>query len=119
MDRMKNKLRSFAMRAGVLMVPAMMSTAMFAAEGRFEKTIPAGASLTATVATGSGFIHIIPGSGNEVHIIGHVHANHGWMGNGSDDDVKQVEANPPIDFSGSNLRIGNRNDGPYRHVAID
>ncbi len=119
MNKSNSTMRRFALTAGVLMVPAMMSTAMFAAEGRFEKTVPAGANLTATVTTGSGFIHIIPGSANEVHIIGHVHANHGWMGSGSDDDVRQVESNPPIDISGSNLRIGTRNDGPYRHVAID
>lgn len=107
--------KTCALTAGFLMLPAMM----FAAEGRFERTLPASASTTAIVATGSGFIHIVPSAGNEVHIVGHVHASHGWMGGGSDDDVKQVEANPPIDVSGSTIRIGSRNDGAYRHVAID
>lgn len=116
---MTTKLRRIARTAAILAVPVMMSTAVYAAEGRFEKTLPASASLMASVNTGSGFIHIIPGSGNEVHIIGHVHANHGWMGSGTDDEVKQVEANPPIELSGSSLRIGSKNDGPYRHVAID
>ncbi len=116
---MTTKLRRIARTAAILAVPVMMSTAVYAAEGRFEKTLTASASLMASVNTGSGFIHIIPGSGNEVHIIGHVHANHGWMGSGTDDEVKQVEANPPIELSGSSLRIGSKNDGPYRHVAID
>jgi len=107
--------RTFALTAGMLVLPTMM----YAAEGRFEKTLPAGSNLVASVSTGSGFIHIVPSSGNEVHIVGHVHASHGWMGGGSDDDVKQVEANPPIEVSGSIIRIGGKNEGPYRHVAID
>jgi hypothetical protein len=101
--------------AGVLILPATM----FAAEGRFEKTLPVSGNLVATVSTGSGFIHIIPSTSNEVHIIGHVHASHSWMGGGSDEDVKEVSANPPIEISGSMIRIGSRNDGAYRHVAID
>jgi hypothetical protein len=108
-------MRTGIVAMGALIVPAMM----YAAEGRFEKTLPVNGNLMATVSTGSGFIHIVPSSTNEVHIIGHVHASHGWMGGGTDDDVKQVSANPPIEISGSIIRIGNRNDGPYRHVAID
>jgi hypothetical protein len=114
MNHFNRTTRTIALAAGIMMVPTMM----FAAEGKFDKTIPVGANLMASVSTGSGFIHIVPTSANEVHIIGHVHASHGWMG-GSEDDVKAVEANPPIDLSGSTLRIGGRNEGPYRHVAID
>jgi hypothetical protein len=104
---MNGTMRNIALTAGILLFPTMM----FAAEGRFEKTLPAGAGLVASVSTGSGFIHIVPSSSNEVHIIGHVHASHGWMGGGSDEDVKEVSANPPIDVSGSTIRIGGRNEG--------
>jgi len=112
---MKTGWRSLACAAGILMVPA----AMFAAEANFDKTLTVSGNVIASVTTGSGFIHIVPGPGNEIRIVGHVHSNHGWMGGSSDDDVKQVAANPPIDQSGSTIRIGNRSDGPYRHVSID
>lgn len=112
---MKKTMRRIALTAGFLIVP----TIMFAAEGRFEKTVPVSGNLMASVSTGSGFIHIIPGSGNEVHIIGHIHASHSWMGGDSEDAIKQVEANPPIEVNGSMLRIGSHNDGIYRHVSID
>lgn len=112
---MKRALRTLACAAGILMVPAVL----LAAEANFEKTLPVSGNVIASVSTGSGFIHIVPGNGSEVRIVGHVHSNHGWMGGSSDDDVKQVAANPPIEQTGATIRIGNRNDGPYRHVSID
>jgi len=112
---MNNKIRGCALSAALILLPA----AVFAADANFEKTVPVSGDVLASVSTGSGFIHIVPGSGHEVKIVGHVHANHGWMGGGSDDDVRQVAANPPIEVSGSSIKIGSKNDGIYRHVAID
>ena len=55
-----------------------------------------------------------------MRVVGHVHSSHGWMGGGSDEDVKQVAANPPIEQTGSTIKIGNNHDDSrYRHVSID
>ena len=113
---MKAILRTAGLAMAGLVVPAVM----LAADGTFDKTLNVSGTPVLSVNTGSGFIHIIPGSDNQVHVIGHVHASHGWMGGGSEDDVKQVVANPPIEQTGSTIKIGGTHeDGAYRHVSID
>ena len=113
---MNTIMRSAGLAMAGLLVPAVM----LASDGTFDKTLNVSGTPVLSVNTGSGFIHIIPGSDNQVHVIGHVHSNHGWMGGGSEDDVKQVVANPPIEQTGSTIKIGgNHDDGAYRHVSID
>ncbi len=55
-----------------------IATTAFAADGNFERTLTTGSTPNVSVATGSGYIRLKPGSDNQVHIVGHVHANHGW-----------------------------------------
>ena len=45
---------------------------MLAADGTFDKTLHVSGSVMLSVNTGSGYIHVSPGSDSEVHIIGHV-----------------------------------------------
>ena len=67
-----------------------------------------------SVATGSGNIHLTHGSGNLVHVVGRVKSNWG----GSDDQIKEIAANPPIDQTGNIIRIGARHQ--YLHnISID
>ena len=90
-----------------------------AAEKSFDRMLTVNGPVTLHVSTGSGYIHVSSGSDNEVHIIGHVHANHGWMGGNSEDQVKQVVDNPPIQQSGNTIRVGQMHESWFNHVSID
>jgi len=109
-----------AIRNSVLVaaIAALVPTAALAADGTFDKTLHVNGSVMLSVSTGSGYVHVSPGSSSEVHIVGHVHAN-GWgFGASADDRVKQVVNNPPIDQSGNIITIGRHQDW-IRNVSID
>jgi hypothetical protein len=92
---------------------------MLAADGTFDKTLHVSGTPTLSVNTGSGYVHVSPGSDNEIHIIGHVHANRwGGMDFGSPEDrVKEVVANPPIEQNGNVVTVGKHTS--YHNVSID
>src|SRR5579872_338393 len=102
----------------VAALAALLPAAALAADGTFDKTLHVSGQVMLTVGTGSGYIHVTPGSSSEVHIIGHVHAN-GWgFGASPDDRVHQVVANPPIEQTGNIITIGRHQDW-IRNVSID
>ncbi|HEX4067664.1 MAG TPA: DUF4097 family beta strand repeat-containing protein [Acidobacteriaceae bacterium] len=108
------KTHFFVATAVAVLVPA----AALAADGTFDKTLHVSGQVMLSVNTGSGYIHVTPGTSSEVHIIGHVHAN-GWgMGTSADDRVKQVVNNPPIDQTGNIVTIGRHQDW-MRNISID
>lgn len=93
-----------------------------AADSNFDRTLNVGSAPNLTVSTGSGFIHLRPGSDAQVHIIGHVHSGRGWMSGGSDVDsrVQQIANNPPIVQSGNDITVGERhNNDLFRNISID
>jgi hypothetical protein len=96
------------------------STAL--ADSNFDRTLNVSGSPNVSVATGSGYIHLNPGSGSQVHIIAHVRSSHGWMSGGSDVDsrIQQIVSNPPIVQNGNDITIGERhNNDLYRNINID
>jgi hypothetical protein len=107
-------MRAAALMAATLTIPALA----LASDGTFDKTLSVNGTVQLEVSTGSGYVHVSPGADNQVHIIGHVHANHGWMGS-NDDQVQKVVDNPPIQQSGNSIRIGQMHDSWFNHVSID
>jgi len=98
------------------------ATTAFAADSSFDRTLNVSGSPTVSVSTGSGYIHLNPGSDNQVHIVAHLHSNHGWMSGGNDADsrIQQIVSNPPIVQNGSEITIGERhNNDLYRNISID
>jgi hypothetical protein len=96
-----------------------VSTAAFAADSQFERTLNVSAQPDLYVSTGSGNITIHPGSGDQIHIVGHVHA--GW---GAFADVKtriqRIVDNPPIVQDGNTVRVGESNDHElFNNISID
>jgi len=88
-------------------------------EGHFDRTLSVSGSISLDVTTGSGDITVKTGSSNQVIVHGTIHASNNWFG-GSDGAIQKVEQNPPIEQSGSSIRIGyNLPDEVKRHVAID
>jgi hypothetical protein len=98
-----------------LCIPA----AGFAAEKSFDRTLSVNGPVTLRVSTGSGYIHISPGSDSQVHIVGRVKSSNSWWGGSSDDAVNRVAGNPPISQAGNIIRVGDVGDDSMRHVTID
>jgi Putative adhesin len=97
-----------------------LPAAAFAAEKSFDRTLTVNGSVTLKVSTGAGYIHVSPGSDNQVHIVGHVKSGNSWWGGGSSDEaVAKVAGNPPINQAGNIIRVGDGGDDSARHVSID
>ncbi|MGH9589272.1 MAG: DUF4097 family beta strand repeat-containing protein [Terracidiphilus sp.] len=89
--------------AALLSLAAVIPAAAAPPEATFERTLTVnGSVLQLMVSTGSGNIQLTRGSGNQVHIVGHVKAN--WGGN--EDEVRQIAAHPPIEQTGNIVRVG-------------
>ncbi|HTH53574.1 MAG TPA: DUF4097 family beta strand repeat-containing protein [Edaphobacter sp.] len=96
------------------------TTAAFAAEGTFNRNLSVGSSPNVSVATGSGNIHIHPGSDSQIHIVGHVHSSNNWFGADAESRVRQIVDNPPIVQNGNDVTIGERhNNDLFRNISID
>jgi DUF4097 and DUF4098 domain-containing protein YvlB len=102
------------MTAAVLAAAPM---AALAADGTFDKTLHVDGQVILSLNTGSGYIHVSPGSDNEVHIVGHVHAG-SWGDFGSAQDrVNDVVAHPPIEQSGNIITVGKHTS--YHNISVD
>ena len=103
----------------VLFAVATLTVAAHAQD--FERTLPASSATDLYVSTGSGRIHIYPGSDAEVHIKGHIHA--GWNAGGDiEERMHKIAANPPIKPSGKDIHIGEVSSDErrlYNNITID
>lgn len=111
------KLQIFA--ATLVLTFTTLTTNASAASNRFDRTLNVSAQPDLYLSTGAGNITIHPGSGNQVHITGRVHA--GWAAFG---DIKQridrIVANPPIVQKGNEIRVGEVNShGLFDNISID
>jgi hypothetical protein len=96
------------------------TSTVFAASKDFDRTLKVDAAPTVSISTGSGYIHLHPGSDNQIHIVGHVHANNTWLSGDSEARVQQIAANPPIVQNGNIITIGeNHMRDLFRNIGID
>ena len=111
----------------VLLTAVLFSATAFAATDRsFDRTLSVSSASNVTVHTGSGQVHLHPGSDSQIHIAGHIHANNnGWFGGSGTGDIdsriNQIASNPPIQQNGSDITIGDRshNNDLYRNLSVD
>ena len=94
---------------------AIAAIPALASEATFDRTLNVSGHVELSVSTGSGNIHVTRGSGNQVHIFGRVKSG-GWVN--YEARVKEIAANPPIDQTGSIIRIGARHES-YHNISID
>jgi DUF4097 and DUF4098 domain-containing protein YvlB len=87
---------------------------VLAAESTFERTLKVGGKVDLTVSTGSGSIHITHGPDNQIHVFGRVRSSFG----ASEEQVRQIAANPPIEQTGNIVRIGVRRENLH-NISID
>src|ERR1035441_6458023 len=100
---------------GLAALPALAS------EATFERTLTVSGQVQLSVATGSGNIHLTRGAGNQVHIIGKVKP--GGFGlflipAPSDERIREIAANPPIEQTGNIVRIGAHHENLH-NISID
>jgi hypothetical protein len=105
---MKHLLVATAAAIALAALPAL------GAEATFERNLQVNGTVELSVATGSGYIHLSHGAGNQIHVFGRVKS--GWGGN--DEQVRQIAANPPIEQTGNIVRIGARHEN-YHNISID
>jgi DUF4097 and DUF4098 domain-containing protein YvlB len=77
-----------------------------ASEATFDRTLTVNGRVELAVSTGSGNIHLTHGSGTQIKIHGRVKSNWG----GSEDRVREIAANPPIEQTGNIVRIGGHHE---------
>jgi hypothetical protein len=94
-------------------------SALAADSNTFERTLSVNGPVTLRVTTGSGYIKVLPGSDNQVHIVGHVKGSGSWFSGDSSDVVSKLVSNPPIEQAGNIIRVGAGTDSALRHAAID
>ncbi len=109
-----------------LFIAALLSTAALAADKSFDRTLTVSSTPNVSVNTGSGNVHLHPGSDSQIHIAAHIHSNNnGWFGGSSSSDVEsrmnRIASNPPIQQAGNDITIGDRqhNNDLYRNLSID
>src|ERR1035438_3201873 len=105
---MMKRLLLAAAVLGLAALPALAS------EATFERTLSVSGQVQLSVSTGTGNIHLTRGAGNQVHIFGKVKS--GW--GGSEERVKEIAANPPIEQTGSIIRIGGHHENLH-NISID
>ena len=93
---------------------ALATVPALASEATFDRTLTVSGQVELSVSTGSGNIHVTRGSGNQVHIFGRVKS--GW--GGSEQRVREIAANPPIEQTGNIIRIGLRHQNLH-NISID
>jgi DUF4097 and DUF4098 domain-containing protein YvlB len=93
---------------------ALAALPALAAEATFDRTLTVNGRVELTVGTGSGNIHLTQGSGTQIKIHGRVKSNWG----GSEDRVRDIAANPPIEQTGNIVRIGGHHENLH-NISID
>jgi len=103
------------MKIAILAATALAFAALpaLATEATFDRTLSVSGQVELTVSTGSGNVHIVHGTSNQVKIHGRVKSN--W---GSEDRVREIAANPPIEQTGNIIRIGSHHEN-LRNISID
>ena len=81
----------------------------------FDRTLSVSGDAHLDVNTGSGSIHITRGSGSQIQIHGRIRVHR----DGSQEQARQIAANPPIEQSGQTIRVGQQHEEHWRGISID
>lgn len=82
-------------------------------EGVFQRTLTVEGAPDVEVMTGSGRVEVRAGAAGRVEIEGRIQASSGWSRRTSltpEEQVRRLEANPPIEQSGRVIRVGRIDD---------
>lgn len=93
---------------------ALAALPAMATEATFERNVTVSGPVELSVHTGAGSVHVTRSSGNQIHIFGRVKS--GW--GVSEARVREIAANPPIEQTGSIVRIGFHEE-ELHNISID
>src|SRR5687768_16679224 len=89
------------------------------AEGSFQRTLTVSGPVTVDVVSGSGRIDVRAGSAGRVEVSAKIQASEsgGWRRTtlSPEERVRRIEATPPLEQSGSTVRIGHIADEDLRN----
>ncbi len=85
-----------------------------ASEATFDRTLSVTGPVDLTISNGAGNIHLTRGPDNQVHIFGHIRSEWG----ASEERVRQIAANPPIEQTGNIIRVGTQHMDLH-NISID
>ncbi len=107
------KIKGSSLILASLMIAALAclqpAPAAASSEGSFQRTLQVTGPVNLDLNTGSGSVNVRTGSSSEVQITGHIKVTN-WFGGSADERIKRIEANPPIQQSGNDIRIGHIDD---------
>jgi DUF4097 and DUF4098 domain-containing protein YvlB len=98
--------------AGVACLQPAPATA--SSEGSFQRTLQVTGSVNLDLQTGSGSVNVRTGSSSQVQVTGRIKVTN-WFGGDAEERVRRIEANPPIQQSGNDVRIGHIDDSELLH----
>src|SRR3984893_17009129 len=98
--------------AVLVCLPALPAGA--AAEDSFERALQVSGPVHLELTTGSGNVEVRTGNSSQVQVTGHIRPSE-WFGANVEEKIKRLEANPPIQQSGNDIRIGHIDDPELRH----
>ena len=102
--------------AALIMVGFLALPAAAVDEGSFERSLSVTGPVNLEITTGSGGIDIRTGSANRIQVTARIRASMNWFGDSGDVEarIRRIEANPPIQQSGNDVRIGHLDDPELR-----
>ncbi len=111
-------LKKISLIAALVAAVAFLSGSGWASStGQFTRDLKVTGQVDLDIETGSGDIHVHPGTGDTVHIVGRISVSEGFFSDeNADQRVKYIEQNPPIRQNGNNIRIDYVN---IRNLSID
>lgn len=87
------------------------------ATGSFDRTFTVNGPVRLDINTGSGGVHVTPGTSGEVRIHGEIQAGH-WNFDNENKRIEDVKSNPPVSQKGNLIQISGARPGLH-NVSID
>ena len=110
---MKSHRSFLLMLALATLVCLQALPAVAAAEGSFQRTLSVTGPIRVDLTTGSGNVQVRTGNSSQVQVTGRIRATE-WFGGNAEEKIKRLEANPPTQQSGNDIRIGHIDDPELR-----
>jgi len=115
----RSGLHIFAICLGLVGTCAQVTPVAASAQGSFQRTLKVTGPVYMEITTGSGNVDVHTGDSSQVLVTGRIRVTDWFGGASAEEKVKRIEANPPVQQSGNNIRIGHLDD-PWlrRNVSI-
>src|SRR5215470_1344985 len=78
--------------------------------GTFDRTLQVSGPVNLDVTSGSGNITVHAGSSGSVTVHATIRARDSWSGLSAQEKIKRLQANPPVEQRGNDIRIGRIED---------